>query len=117
MRKSFAAGLSLAKRRTVSSEYVMPWGLEYFGTHQIALMESSLLTKSSTISISGPVGSMGILIISIPKYSVMVKCLSYPGTGHRNFTLSSLHHGVLPITPWVMDLETVSYIIFRLEFP
>ena len=51
-------------------------GLEYFGTHQIPLIVSSLLTSSSTISISGPVGSIGTLIISMPKYSVMAKCLS-----------------------------------------
>lgn len=46
-----------------------------------------------------PVGVIGTLIISIPKYSVIAKCLSYPGTGHKNFTLSSFAHGVLPITP------------------
>ena len=44
-------------------------------------------------------GSIGTLIISIPKNSVILKWRSYPGTGQRNFTLSSLHHGVLPITP------------------
>ena len=91
--------------------------MEYFGTHQIPLMESSFLISSSTISISGPVGVIGTLIISIPKYSVMAKCLSYPGTGQRNFTLSNLHHGVLPITPWVMERETVSYMTFKLELP
>ena len=35
----------------------------------------------------------------------------------KNFTFSSLHHGVFPMTPLVIDLETVSYITFRLEFP
>ena len=77
----------------------MPWGLEYFGTHQIPLIAGSVLTSSSTISMSGPAGVIGTLIISIPKYSVIRKCLSYPGAGHKNFTLSNLHHGVLPQTP------------------
>ena len=87
------------------------------GTHQIPLIASSEETNSSTISISGPVGVIGTLIISMPKYSVMAKWRSYPGTGHKNFTLSSLHQGVFPITPWVMEREMVSYITFRLEFP
>lgn len=43
--------------------------------------------------------------------------LSYPGTGHKNFTLSNLHHGVLPITPCVMERAIVSYMIFKLELP
>ena len=34
------------------------------------------LTSFSTRSISGPSGVMGTLIISMPKYSVMAKCLS-----------------------------------------
>ena len=58
-----------------------------------------------------------MLIISIPKYSVIAKCLSYPGTGQRNFTLSSLHHGVLPHTPCVQERLTVSNISVRLAFP
>ena len=41
--KSSAAGLSFAKRSTVSSEYTTPCGLEYFGTHQIPFTEASLL--------------------------------------------------------------------------
>ena len=87
------------------------------GTHQMPLTASSEDTNSSTMSISGPVGVMGTLIISMPKYWVMAKWRSYPGTGHRNFTLSSLHQGVLPITPWVMEREMVSYMTFKLEFP
>ena len=66
---------------------------------------------------SGPVGSIGITIISMPKLSVMAKCLSYPGAGHKNLTLSSLHQGVEPQTPSIMDLATVSYITLRLELP
>jgi len=54
----------------------MPWGLEYLGTHQMPLMAGSEDTSCSTISMSGPVGSMGTLIISMPKYSVMAKCRS-----------------------------------------
>ena len=88
--------------------------MEYLGTHQMA---SSEATSSSTIFMSGPFSVMGTLIISMPKYSVMAKWRSYPGTGQRNFTLSSLHQGVLPMTPWVMDREMVSYITFKLEFP
>ena len=42
---------------------------------------------------------IGTGIISIPKYSVIAKCRSYPGEGQRNFTLSSLHQGVFPIIP------------------
>ena len=54
----------------------MPWGLEYFGTHQMPLMASSSLTSFSTRSMSGPVGVMGTGIIWMPKYSVMAKCRS-----------------------------------------
>ena len=53
----------------------------------------------------------------MPKYSVMPKCLSYPGTGQRNFTRSSLHQGVLPMMPCVYALETVSYMTFSEELP
>ena len=38
--------------------------------------EESLLTYSSTISISGPSGVIGMLIISNPNASVILKCLS-----------------------------------------
>ena len=41
---------------------------------------------------------------------------SYPGTGQRNFTLSSLHHGVFPITPCVIERAMLSNITFKLEF-
>ena len=91
--------------------------MEYFGTHQMPLIAASSATSFSTISMSGPSGDIGTVIISMPKCCVIAKCLSYPGAGHKNFTLSSLHHGVLPITPCVMDLETVSYMIERLAFP
>ena len=115
--KSSAAGFNVAKRLTTSSEYTIPVGLEYFGTHQIPFTAGSLFTYCSTRSISGPSSNKGILIISIPKNSVILKCLSYPGTGQRNFTLSSLHHGVEPFTPCVMERDTVSYITFKLELP
>lgn len=48
-------------------------GLEYFGTHQIPLMASSSATSFSTMSMSGPSGVIGTLIISTPKYSVTPK--------------------------------------------
>ena len=117
IRKSSAAGFKLAKRFTVSSEYEIPVGLEYFGTHQIPLTAGSLLTYFSTKSMSGPSWPSGILIISIPNNSVILKCLSYPGTGQRNFILSNLHHGVEPLTPKVIERATVSYIMLRLELP
>ena len=60
---------------------------------------------------------IGTGIISIPQYSVMLKCRSYPGDGQRNFTLSNLPQGVLPKIPCVMARETVSYMTFRDEFP
>ena len=115
--KSSAAGFKLAKARTVSSEYVMPCGLEYFGTHQIPLMDLSFSTYSFTTTISGPSCVISTLIISIPNNSVIAKCLSYPGTGHKNLTLSNLHHGVPPFTPKVIEREMVSYIIGKLALP
>ena len=96
---------------------MVPSGLEYFGTHQIPLIDGSLETSFSTISISGPSLCIGIFIISIPKYSVIAKCRSYPGTGHNHFTLSNLHHGVEPITPCVILLEIQSNITFNDELP
>ncbi len=95
----------------------MPVGFEYFGTHHIPFTASSLLTYCSTISISGPSSPRGTGIISIPNNSVILKCLSYPGTGHKNLTLSSLHQGVSPFTPIAIERITVSYIIFKLELP
>ena len=70
-----------------------------FGKLEVLNDISFNVEKGEVISISGPVGRSGTLIISIPKYSVIAKCLSYPGTGHKNFTLSNLHHGVLPMIP------------------
>lgn len=50
-RKSGAAGLRLARRRMVSSEYTIPVGFEYFGTHQIPLISASAATSRSTYHI------------------------------------------------------------------
>ena len=74
----------------------MPWGLEYFGTHQIPLISGSEATKRSTVSISGPSGVISMGIISKPKHSVMEKCRSYPGTGHKNFRFSQRLQGFAP---------------------
>ena len=117
MRKSSAAGFNAAKRRTVSSEYVIPCGFEYLGTHHMPFTAASSAARRSTMSISGPSARIGTGIISMPKYSVIEKCLSYPGTGHKNLTRSSLHHGVEPKTPCVIDLAIVSYIMLRLALP
>ena len=95
----------------------MPCGLEYLGTHQIPLIEESLDTSFSTISISGPFSVIGMLIISIPISSVILKCLSYPGTGQRNLTLSRWHQGVLPIIPKSIADDTQSYMMLRLALP
>ena len=61
-----------AMRWMVSSLYTMPSGLEYLGTHHIPLTAGSL-TSSSTTSISGPVGSMGTVIMVMPKDSETLK--------------------------------------------
>ena len=50
----------------------MPSGFEYFGTHHMPLTAGSF-TSSSTMSISGPVGVMGIVIISKPNDCVILK--------------------------------------------
>ena len=58
IRKSSAAGFNAAKRCTVTSEYVIPCGLEYFGTHQIPFNgRHHYLHIFLTRSISGPVRS------------------------------------------------------------
>ena len=67
MRKSFALGFRAAKRFTTSSLYTTPPGLEYMGTHQIALMVSSSATSFSTMSISGPSSFMGTFTSSMPR--------------------------------------------------
>ncbi len=51
----------------------MPVGFEYFGTHQMPLMEASSATRRSTSSMSGPCSSMGTGIIRMPNASQMVK--------------------------------------------
>ena len=66
MRKSLAAVFMVASLSTTLSEKVMPVGLEYFGTHQMPLMESSSLTRASMTSISGPSSFMRTVIISMP---------------------------------------------------
>ena len=80
-------------------------------------MEESEETSFFTMSISGPLSVIGTLIISIPINSVILKCLSYPGTGHKNLTLSSLHHGVEPIIPKSIAPAMQSYIMLRLALP
>ena len=49
-----------------------PSGFEYFGTHHMPLTAGSL-TCSSTRSMSGPVGVMGMTIISQPNDCVILK--------------------------------------------
>ena len=93
--KSSALGFNAAMRSTTSSLKVIPCGLEYFGTQNIPLTLGSSIS-SSIASISGPSSYIGIFIILMPKCSQIVKCLSYPGTGHKNLTSSSLPHGVIP---------------------
>ena len=118
MRKSGAAGRSAAKRRTVSSEYVIPSGFENFGTHHMPLTDASDETSRSTSSISGPAGVIFTGIIFIPSDSQIPKCLSYPGDGHRNFISPARHHGSgEPSTPYSIARAIVSYIIFSEEFP
>ena len=65
-----------ARRRTTSSEYVTPPGLEYFGTHQMPFTDASLATRRSTSSMSGPSAVMVTGIIVMPNASVTPKCLS-----------------------------------------
>ena len=72
MRKSGAAFM-VARRRTVSSEYVTPVGLEYFGTQNMPLMESSEATRRSTSSMSGPVSVMRTGTFSMPRSCVRPK--------------------------------------------
>ena len=52
---------------------VMPVGLEYLGTHQIPLMESSAATRRSTSSMSGPLSVIATGTFSIPRSAVMPK--------------------------------------------
>ena len=73
MRKSGAAGWSCAKRRTTSSEYVMPVGFAYFGTHQMPLTEGSPSTRRWTMSMSGPSSSMGMGTFLMPRCAVTLK--------------------------------------------
>ena len=116
--KSLAAGFNAAKRLTVSSEYVMPSGFEYLGTHQIPLTVESFSTYFSTISISGPFSVIGIVIISIfLKKPVTPKCLSYPGAGQRNLIFPWRSQGCSPATPFSEKQAIVSNIILRLELP
>ena len=73
MRKSGAAVGISTRRRTVSSLKVMPVGLEYLGTHQLPLMESSAATRRSTSSMSGPLSVIATGTFSIPRSAVMPK--------------------------------------------
>ena len=73
--KSGAAGFMAARRRMVSSLYTTPSGLAYLGTFHIPFTAGSRIS-SSTMSMSGPSAVMGMLIISTPKLSVTLKCLS-----------------------------------------
>lgn len=73
MRKSFAAVFIVASLSTTLSENVMPVGLEYFGTHQMPLMESSSRTRASTTSISGPSSFIRTVTISMPNCWQMEK--------------------------------------------
>ena len=73
MRKSSAAHSMAARRRTVSSEYVVPPGFEYFGTHQMPFTEASEAAMRSTSSMSGPSSVIGTGIISMPNSSVTPK--------------------------------------------
>ena len=67
-----------------SSVKVAPVGLEYVGTAQRPLIDGSLAVSSAHLSTSGPFGSIGTVIISTPKLSVIAKWRSYPGAGQRN---------------------------------
>ena len=48
-----------ARRRTTSSEYVTPPGLEYFGTHQMPFTDASFGNKALHLVHVGPVGGHG----------------------------------------------------------
>ena len=63
--KSSAAGFNDASLFITSSEYIIPVGFAYFGTHQIPFTSGSL-TASSTASISGPSEFKGMVISSAP---------------------------------------------------
>ena len=76
IRKSGAAVGIVASRRTVSSEYTMPVGLEYFGTHQMPLTAGSAATSRSTSSMSGPSSVIGTGTSSMPRRSHTPKCRS-----------------------------------------
>lgn len=52
---------------------MMPVGLEYLGTHQMPLMESSVATRRSTSSMSGPLSVIATGTFSMPKSAVMPK--------------------------------------------
>lgn len=59
-----------------------------------------------------------MFIISKPKYSVTAKCLSYPGTGQRNFLSFTSYHGLHPSTIGAVIIHAiVSNIMLRLELP
>lgn len=88
------------------------------GTHHIPLIAGSAATSSSTRSTSGPSSRMGTAIISMPRLSVIAKCRSYPGAGHRNFTTGSRIHGRGESTPPCRASTTASCINSRLAlFP
>ena len=61
------------RRRTTSSLKVTPVGLEYLGTSQMALMESSAATRRSISSMSGPSSVMGTVTFSAPSSAEMPK--------------------------------------------
>ena len=76
---------------------VTPVGLEYFGMHQIlSFTESSSLTSFSTISISGTGFKHWHRNHFHAKKFCHTKVAVISRRGHKNFTLSSLHQGVLP---------------------
>ena len=58
-----------ASLRTTSSEYTTPSGFEYFGTHQMPLIDGSSATSRSTSSMSGPSAVIGTVTRSIPRRS------------------------------------------------
>jgi len=106
-----------ARRFTTSSEYVVPVGLAYIGTHHIPFIVSSSATSFSTISMSGPFLSIGMFTSSKPIFSVIRKCLSYPGTGQSHFTFVSFQGFSPSPVPKSMNFAIVSYMMLRLEFP
>ena len=76
IRKSGAAAGIAASRRTVSSEYTVPSGLLYFGTHQMPFTAGSAAASRSQASRSGPDGVIGTLIIPMPNRCSSAKCRS-----------------------------------------